>query len=208
MRCIPRLRVVRATLVSAVAVAGATQLTGQIPEEFHNLQVLPEDISRPELIATMRGFALGLGVRCHHCHVGEEAIPFSEYDFESDEKETKRKARFMLQMVQDLNNDRLPGLTEIGQRAEPGVEVTCEMCHRGRPVPWMLEEVLAATIDTEGADAAVAQYRTLRDEFYGSGSYGFGPMTLVDVAGQLAERQQTDAALADVGGPRAGARGT
>ena len=33
--------------------------------------MLPEDISAQELSATMRGFALGLGLRCSNCHVGE-----------------------------------------------------------------------------------------------------------------------------------------
>src|SRR5688500_19371611 len=37
--------------------------------EFKNLQVLPPDITRDQLMATMRSFTRGLGVRCNHCHV-------------------------------------------------------------------------------------------------------------------------------------------
>ena len=66
----------------------------QIPEVFNNLQVLPKDISKAELLGNMRSFA---GGRCQFCHVGEEGQPLSEFDFVSDEKETKKKARVMMQ---------------------------------------------------------------------------------------------------------------
>lgn len=40
------------------------------PPDPTNLQVLPKDIPKAQLVQTMRGFAMGLGVRCEHCHVG------------------------------------------------------------------------------------------------------------------------------------------
>ncbi len=49
----------------------ATSVNAQIPDKFENLQVLPKEISKPELMENMKSFALGLGVRCHFCHVGE-----------------------------------------------------------------------------------------------------------------------------------------
>lgn len=169
-------------IASAVAPRGAA---AQIPEEFHNLQVLPEAIEQRQLVSTMRGFAIGLGVRCWYCHDGEEGMPFSEFDFESDDKPAKRKARFMLQMTQYLNDQRLPGLTWIGERAEPAVRVTCYTCHRGRPVPRTLEEELAHVIDERGPDAGIARYRELRQEFYGQGAFNFGEFTLVNLAERL-----------------------
>jgi tetratricopeptide (TPR) repeat protein len=147
--------------------------------------VLPEDIEKPQLVGIMRDFATGLGVRCWYCHVGEEGKPFSEFDFESDEKLTKKKARFMLEMTRYLNDERLPGLTEIGERADPDVRLTCYTCHRGRPVPRTLEEELAHVIAEEGVDAATARYRELRDEFYGQGAFNFGEFTLLSVAESL-----------------------
>ena len=42
-----------------------------------NLKVLPEDISSADLGATMKGFALGLGLRCENCHVGEAGKPLT-----------------------------------------------------------------------------------------------------------------------------------
>ncbi|MEJ2371392.1 MAG: c-type cytochrome [Gemmatimonadales bacterium] len=169
--------------------------SAQIPEEFHNLQVLPEEIEQRQLVDVMRGFALGLGVRCWYCHVGEEGKPFSEFDFESDEKTTKKKARFMLEMTRYLNDERLPGLSEIGERADPAVRVTCYTCHRGRPVPRSLEEELGHVIAEEGVDAGAARYRELRDEFYGRGAFNFGEFTLLNVAESLSNEGRSQDAI-------------
>lgn len=189
------MRKLRLAILLGALLALPTSTTGQIPEEFHNLQVLPEDIPRRELIGVMRGFALGLGVRCTYCHVGEEGQPFSTYDFESDEKPAKLKARFMLQMVNALNDERLPRLAEVAERAEPSIRVTCETCHHGRPLPRPLGEILVQKIETESIEAAIEKYRDLREEFYGSAAYDFSEMSLLLVAGGLAQGQP-DAAKA------------
>ena len=42
------------------------------PERGENLKVLPPEISAADLRDTMRGFSMGLGVRCSFCHVGVE----------------------------------------------------------------------------------------------------------------------------------------
>ncbi len=171
-RCLRALlRVDRPSLLAAfglllVLAAGLPRVgPAQIPDEFHNLQVLPEEIEKPRLVGIMRGFAMGLGVRCWYCHVGEEGKPFSDFDFESDEKLTKKKARFMLEMTRHLNDERLPGLTEVGERADPAVRLTL--------------------IAEEGVAAAAARYRELRDEFYGQGAFNFGEFTLLNVAESL-----------------------
>src|SRR4051812_27851684 len=54
---------------------------------YKNLQVLPKDISREQLLATMRSFTRGLGVRCNHCHVVKATEPKEELDFPSDAKD-------------------------------------------------------------------------------------------------------------------------
>ncbi len=182
-----------AIVISAAALGAPLPAAAQIPEEFTNLQVLPEDIGRQELIAVMRGNALGLGVRCHYCHVGEEGQPFSEYDFASDEKLTKRKARFMLRLVRYLNEERLPELAAVGERADPPVRVTCETCHGGKPVPRPIGEVLTHAIETDGIDAAVEKYRRLREEFYGSAAYDFSELSLQLIADDVS---RDDAAAA------------
>ena len=67
---------------------------------YENLQVLPSDISEDALNRIMLGNLRGLGLPrlegrgCLFCHVGDMDRPRDEWDYASDEKLTKRKARF------------------------------------------------------------------------------------------------------------------
>ena len=97
---------------------------------YKSLKVLPKNISRADLIATMRTFSQSLGVRCTHCHVGEEGKPLSTFDFASDKKANKAIARDMLRLVHRLNTKDLPA---IGGLESP--QVTCYTCHRGAKEP-------------------------------------------------------------------------
>jgi len=113
------------------ALASTTTLRAQIPQNFTNLQVLPKDIARPELLATMKSFALNLGVRCEHCHVGE-GNDLSKFDFAADTKPAKGIARRMLRMTMDLNKQ----VAEVGEPAAAGTpKITCYTCHRGATKP-------------------------------------------------------------------------
>ena len=158
-----------------------------------NLQVLPEDISSAELGATMRGFAMGLGLRCESCHVGEPGAPLSTFDFASDEKAMKQKARLMLEMVLQINNELVPRLDDV----EPAtrVEVRCVTCHRGLPQPTLIQDVLDAELADNGVDAAVAEYRRLRERYYGTHSYDFSELVLPMYAQELFRSGQSDAAI-------------
>lgn len=99
------------------------------PPGFKNLQVFPKDITREQLTQNMKFFAQSLGVRCSHCHVGEEGKPLSTYDFASDAKPDKLVARKMLTMVHRINSE------EFGVRDFKDVKVTCYTCHRGSHHP-------------------------------------------------------------------------
>jgi tetratricopeptide (TPR) repeat protein len=66
-------------------------------------------------------------------------------------------------------------------------------CHRGVPIPKQLTEVILQTLNASGAAAAVAQYRELRNQFYGRQSYDFGEETLLTVAQQVTQRKPDDA---------------
>lgn len=104
-----------------------------IPEKFTNLQVLPKDISRPELVSMMRGFSMQTGNRCSHCHVGEEGNDLSTYDFASDARPLKAVARKMMLMLRAINGPLLEG---VGTTAATGAsKVTCFTCHRGAKTP-------------------------------------------------------------------------
>jgi hypothetical protein len=69
----------------------------QIPDVYTNLQVLPKDIKKADLLPVMKSFSITMDVRCSHCH----AVPddLSGGSFASDEKPTKLAARKMLAAI-------------------------------------------------------------------------------------------------------------
>ncbi len=71
-----------------------------VPDTFTNLHILPTDISKPDLLRIMKSFAITFEKRCSFCHVATDDL--SEADFASDEKETKKKARELLQFIRDI----------------------------------------------------------------------------------------------------------
>ena len=159
-----------------------------------NIKVLPKDISSDDLSATMRGFAMGLGVRCETCHVGEPNTPLHTFDFASDEKPMKQKARLMIKMVNEINSELVPRLDDVEKATR--VSVRCMTCHRGRPQPQLIEDVMDHQLAENGVDAAVSEYEKLREEFYGSHSYDFSEFVLPMYTQGLAAKDQTDAAIA------------
>ncbi len=68
-----------------------------IPDVYTNLQVLPKDIKKADLLPVMKSFSITMDVRCSHCH----AVPddLSGGDFASDEKPAKLAARKMLAAI-------------------------------------------------------------------------------------------------------------
>jgi len=153
-----------------------------IPDEFTNLKVFPKDIGQQDLVNAMRSFATGLGVRCEYCHVGEPGQPLSTFDFASDDKETKLKAREMLHMVKAINSDHL---TKLVSRSKPLIEVSCATCHHGQSKPRTLVDVLLEAYSQGGVDAAASKYAELREQYYGSWTFDFGEFQLVQVGQRL-----------------------
>ena len=165
-------------------------VSAQIPEKFTNLKVLPKDISRQELQSTMRGFAFALSVRCEHCHVEKAGGKKFEMDFAADDKEAKKTARVMLEMVAAINRDYISKVTKT-----PPIQVQCVTCHHGLTQPRTLNSVLAETIDQKGIDSAVAQYHELRQKYYGSGQYDFGETSLNQLTESLLAQKKNKEAL-------------
>lgn len=162
------------------------------PDSFTNLKVLPKKIGKQELIATMRGFALGLGVRCTYCHVGRDGAPLDSVDFPKDDKRTKRAARVMIDMVNHINEEHL---ADVPDRPEPHVVVRCETCHRGVARPRLLGDEMALYLADSGLAVAVRRYRDLRDRYYGSEAYDFREFPLVDLARSEARVRRTENAI-------------
>jgi hypothetical protein len=122
-----------ALLAQAPAQGGAAapvQGRGGPPPTPQNLQILPKDIARAELLATMRGFTAGLGVQCNYCHVQEGQG--GRNDFATDEKPPKKTARVMMQMTEHVNETLATGL---GKPAADVTKVQCATCHRGEAIP-------------------------------------------------------------------------
>ncbi len=189
-------------LAAALALGGVTGLAGQmvLPDSFTNLKVLPKNISRDQLLGTMRSFTAALGVRCDYCHA-EAPRPAGataqegprKLDFASDRKDQKRIARGMLRMVAGINAEYLGKITE---RDRDHVEVRCITCHHGVSTPQTLADVLAQDVAQKGVPAAIAHYQQLKTTYYGSGAYDFREGSLEDLARQLSGTGKTDEALA------------
>lgn len=175
-------------------VSGYAQQRVDVFANPENLRVLPQDISSTDLSATMRGFAMGLGVRCETCHVGEAGKPLSTFDFASDKKAMKQKARLMLKMVDMINGELVPALDSVEPASR--VDVRCMTCHRGQQQPYMIEDVMDRQLADGGVDAAVSEYERLREEFYGGHSYDFSEYVLPMYAQGLMGRDGLDAAIA------------
>lgn len=165
----------------------------QIPDSFINLKVLPSDISKDELINVMKSFTSGLGVRCNFCHVGEDGQPLSTFNFVSDEKDAKKKARIMMEMVHDINTDYLSKLSEFSKNI---IQVKCVTCHRGAMEPKLLEDVLYGAVKKKGLTEAISTYHKLYDEYYGGFTYDFRDHSLLGLHYKLIEDSLVDEAIA------------
>ncbi|MEM7350830.1 MAG: c-type cytochrome [Acidobacteriota bacterium] len=182
-----------ATLTLALGWLSPRPATAQPPEKFENLQVLPQDIPPRELMGVMRAFSMGLGVRCQHCHVGDEAKQkLWDFDFISDEKESKKTARLMLQMMREINGTHL---AKLGEASADRLEVQCVTCHRGQARPVSLARVLAEAVEAAGVDAGMAKYAELREQYYGSHTYDFSERALRQLARRLQQNGKPEAAI-------------
>ncbi len=161
----------------------------QEPNKYSNLQVLDADTTRDELGDAMLQNLFGLGLPrrqregCLFCHVGDMDLPVSEWDFPSDDKKTKLKARVMMQMVADINADYLARLDD---RMDPDFRVTCETCHAGRTDPRPLDTILIKEYSANGISGAIDKYEELRARYFGAGAYDFRPYVLTKIARTIA----------------------
>lgn len=97
---------------------------GQAPPAPRNLKILqPQEVG-----PAMRSFTAALGVQCNYCHV----IDGATRDMASDDKQTKKTARVMLQMVSHVNEMLATG---VGKPAADVSKVQCATCHRGKAIP-------------------------------------------------------------------------
>lgn len=126
--------------------------------------------------------AQALGVSCNFCHSAERGSGQPE--------PTKDIARAMIAMTKDINAKIDAAL---GDSTVPVTHVDCITCHRGVAIPKQLSEILSRTLKEQGAQAAVVQYKDLRNRYYGSGAYDFSDSTIVDLARTISTSRPDDA---------------
>lgn len=187
-------------LAQGGAPGGPGQGRGGGGEPPKNLQVLPKDMPRNQVTALMRTFTTALGVRCEHCHAEDPAAAAAaanapaggrggrgggpQLDYSLDDKETKKVAREMLKMVNDINGKYLP---TTGRTFNEFNRVSCETCHHGLAKPRTLRAAMTEAVQTSGADSAIALYRQLRLRYYGAAAYDFSEPSLNDAGNQIAQ---------------------
>jgi len=172
--------VVLVMLASAGGSAGAQTPApaGQpAPPPMTNLQIIPKDTPRPQVLQQMQNIAAALGVQCNYCHVIEGRG--GRIDMASDEKPTKKAARGMMLLTRDING-RLP--EAIAKAPEATTRVGCATCHRGVPIPKQITDVVTDAAASGGAAGGLAKYRELREKFYGGQSYDFSENGLIATA--------------------------
>jgi hypothetical protein len=140
----------------------------------------------------MQAVAAALGVSCDYCHAPRGTEP----RVTANGKPRLEVGREMIAMTASLNTNVQ---TATGKTAREAAAVTCATCHRGVAIPRPLADILIVTGVREGADAAVKQYRELRAQYFGRGTYDFGEETLLSVARRLANaRPEVAIPLADL----------
>ncbi|MGC2694317.1 MAG: c-type cytochrome [Candidatus Angelobacter sp.] len=178
------------SLLMAV-MAMSADAAAQIPDKFTNLQALPKDIPKAELVGIMRTYAGDLGVRCGFCHVGGDPDTLQGVNFASDDSDKKKTARLMIRMVQSINQDQLP---KLGKKPSP--QVSCVTCHRRNADPRTIDALLTESINKDGAPAAVTLYRKLKTENYGNGKYDFSDIPLNQLGESLLDSDKIKEATA------------
>ncbi len=168
-------------------------LFAQVPDHFTNLTVLPKTISKEDLIKVMRNFTEGLGVRCSFCHVEEEGQSPNKFDFSSDDKDNKKKARIMMKMTYKINEDYLSELKDFGSGNV--MQVKCITCHHALKEPKSLAQELNGVIKRKGIEDAVSTYHDLYKQYYGGFAYNFKDNSLTELTDMLIEEKNYDAAI-------------
>jgi hypothetical protein len=170
--------------------AGGGQRAGG-PPPITNLQIIPKDTPREQVIATMQSIAGALGVQCNYCHVQEGRG--GRNDMASDEKPPKKAARGMMLLAREINA-KMP--EAVGKSADATTRVGCATCHHGVPIPKQITDIVADAAASGGPAAGLAKYKELRDKFYGSGSYDFSENSLLMTAQRANAANKADDALA------------
>lgn len=165
-------------------------LSAQDSNKLENVQVLPKDISKKELVTIMKSFTSALGKRCAFCHVEKGS---DDFNFPSDDKTEKKTARAMILMTRAINDQYLKNMP---LEDEPRITVICATCHHGQPKPEAIENILRAELNAKGIESAIQKYRDLRTQFYGGNAFDFTERPLNRLVTELSEKNKLPESLA------------
>jgi hypothetical protein len=126
---------------------GPPQGDKPVEQTRKNIQVL-KGLPESQLFPEMNFISVSLGVRCDFCHVSQGKDPktgFTNWVWESDDKEEKKTARDMMRMVLAVNG---------GNYGVSRGQVTCFTCHRGQMHPQGMPTLPLAVSGHEPGPAA------------------------------------------------------
>jgi hypothetical protein len=194
MRRVSGITVGMVVLFGALASAQGAAVTGTAqaaaPPPMTNLQIIPKDTPRPQVLAIMQAFTQSLGVQCNYCHVQEGRG--GRNDMAADEKPTKKAARGMMLLAREINT-KLP--EAVGKAADATTRVGCATCHRGVPIPKQIADIVTDAAASGGATAGLAKFKEMRTQFYGGQSYDFSEGSLIAIAQRANASNKADDAL-------------
>jgi len=94
---------------------------------FNNVQIWKDMPAGQFLTAMDQNVGRALSRNCTSCHVADQ--------WESDDKEGKKRARIMMQMTNAINNEQLTKMPPNRNGQTP--RIGCVTCHRGNGNPGM-----------------------------------------------------------------------
>ena len=141
--------------------AGAAPAAGSAPPPppMTNLQIIPKDTPRPQVLATMQAFtavARRRSATTATCMEGRGG----RNDMASDEKPTKKAARGMMLLAREINT-KLP--EAVGKAADATTRVGCATCHRGVPIPKQIADIVTDAAATRRRDGGARQVQGAAD---------------------------------------------
>ena len=118
------LRVAREAAIATLKAKIAGHDSEPAGQVFSNVQLM-KDVPAVQLLNTMNAYGNALGAGCTFCHVTDQ--------WESDDRQAKKTARTMIQIVNAINTEQLTKLPPNRNGQTP--RIGCTTCHRGYTQP-------------------------------------------------------------------------
>ena len=180
------------TITSIIIFSSIIYSQGVLDKKPTNLKVLPDTTSSQQVRQMMQMFTSALDVHCSYCHEDPKGGNFGSVDFASDAKDTKKVARVMMKMVQEINNNFIAEASQIDKLNGP---VSCVTCHHGMAHIETLSEVLFKTYNRKGIDSTFSKYDQLKNKYYGGFTFNFKSESLNELGSNIMETKNYDDAI-------------